>query len=305
MSYDRVLYQDVTWIDIIQPDKQDIKRLHEEFPQFHPLALEDCLSLLERPKLDEFDDHLFMVMQFPLWDASQRITRPAEVDLFVGESFLVTVHGGELPPLRRLRHLLEENPKQREKIMGPGATPLMHTIIDKLVDYLFPIISKIDANIHSIEEDIFSEDTRQIVQEISIVRRDLIVLRRIVRPQVAILSNLENKERSYMEEDLDDYFGDILDHITKVRDIIDENYEVVVSLADTADTLASHRINEVMRILTVISVIMLPLTLITGIFGMNVPLPFQNKAASLIGVLGLMFLISVAMLVYFRHRKWL
>lgn len=304
MAYEKLSHNGVTWVDVTAPTKKDMEQLKEDFPQFHPLALEDCLSLLERPKIDDYDDHLFVVMQFPAWDKSEMISHPKEVDIFVGSGFVVTVHDGKLKPLVRLRAQMQEEEK-RERLLSQGASRLMHTIIDRLVDYLFPIITKMDAKIHAIEQNIFSEDTRGIVREISVVRRDLIVVRRILRPQTLVLAALEKMDRPFIREGLDDYFGDILDHLTKVRDIMEENAEVVVALADTIDTLASVRINEVMRVLTVISVIMLPLTLIAGLYGMNIPLPFQGQAWSLVGVLGLMLLISLGMIWYFRHRRWI
>ena len=305
MTYEVLSHGRVNWTNITKPTSADMERLREVYPHFHPLDLEDCLSQLERPKIDEYDDYLFIVMQFPQWDAASRVSRPAEVDMFIGSGYFVTVHSGELKPLVNFFHEVSNDASVREQFMGRGAGRLMHTIVDQLVDYVFPLLYKVDANIRAIENDIFTEDARQVVQEISIVRRDIIALRRIIRPQLAILANLEEVDRPFIHEELDVYFGDILDHMTKARDIVEDDAEVIAGLADTTDTLASYRINEVMRILTVISVIMLPLTLISGIYGMNIPLPFEENAGSFIGIMGLMLLISIGMLLYFRYRHWL
>jgi magnesium transporter len=305
MTYEVLSHGRVQWTNITKPTSADMERLREAHPYFHPLDLEDCLSQLERPKIDEYDEYLFIVMQFPQWDASRRVSRPAEVDMFIGSGYFVTVHSGELKPLVNFFREASNDPSVQEQYMGSGAGRLMHAVIDQLVDYVFPLLYKVDANIRAIENDIFTDDARQIVQDISIVRRDIIALRRIIRPQLAILANLEEVDRPFIHEDLDVYFGDILDHMTKVRDIVEDDAEVIAGLADTTDTLASYRINEVMRILTVISVIMLPLTLISGIYGMNVPLPFKDYQGSFFGIMGLMLVISVGMLLYFRYRHWL
>jgi magnesium transporter len=305
MPYEVLSHGRVTWTNITKPASADMERLHEVYPQFHPLDLEDCLSHLERPKIDEYDDYLFIVMQFPQWDASSRISRPGEVDMFIGSDFLVTVHNGELKPLVTFYEQATDYASIREQYMAHGASRLMHAVVDRLVDNVFPLLYKVDANIRNIENDIFTEDTREVIQDLAIIRRDIIALRRIIRPQLAILANLEDVDRPFIREDLDVYFGDILDHLTKARDIVEDDAEVVVGLADTTDTLASYRINEVMRILTVISVIMLPLTLISGIYGMNIPLPFMQSPGSFFGIMGLMLLISIGMLLYFRHRRWL
>jgi magnesium transporter len=305
MSYEILKGGRITWTNIVNPTPEDMARLGEAYPHFHPLDLEDCLSQIERPKIDEYDNYLFIVIHFPLWDPEHRISRPGEVDLFVGSGFLVTVHGGQLMPLVNLFEQCKDDAEAREQYMGTGAGALMHTVIDRLVDYIFPILYKVDANIRHLEDDIFIGNSRQVIQDISFARRDIIALRRIIRPQIAILANLEAVDRPYIREELDVYFGDVLDHMQRARDVIDDSAEVIVGLADTADTLASHRINEVMRILTVISVIMLPLSLISGILGMNVPYPFQNNPATFFGILGFMLILSLAMLAFFRYRRWL
>lgn len=304
MSLTKIEYDKLIWINIERPTVEDINSFQDRF-SFHPLALEDCLSRIERPKIDEYENHLFIVMHFPIFDSSRRVSRPAEVDFFIGRSYLITVHDGILKPLNNFYLDCQENETTRARYMSRGASTLLHAIIDRLVDYIFPILYKVDSQISQIEDEIFEADTRTLVREISLVRRDIIALRRIIRPQIAIISNLEQKDRPFIREELDEYFGDILDHIYKVRDILDENYEVIADLSATTDSLLSHRINEVMRILTVISVIMLPLTLISGILGMNVHLPFQNNPYAFAGTMFLMMFIFLGMLLFFRYRDWL
>lgn len=305
MGSQSIEYGRITWTNIIHATPDDITHLHRQYPQFHPLDLEDCLSRIERPKIDEYDAYLFIVMHFPIWDHIGRISRPSEVDFFVGSGFLVTVHDGELKALGSFFADLEEDESKRDKYMVNGAGALLHSIVDRLVDNIFPMLYKLDGNIRQIEENLFSEDSRQVIQDISIMRRDITVLRRILRPQVAILANLEQVDRVYIREDLDNYFGDILDHLQKACDIVDEHAEVIVSLADTSSALASHRINEVIRILTVISVIMLPLTLISGIMGMNISVPFENQPAAFVSVIALMAVVSIVMLGAFKAKGWL
>lgn len=305
MSYETLTHERLTWTHITNPLPGDISRLHEVYSHFHPLDLEDCLSRIERPKIDEYDDYLFIVMHFPYWDRQERISRPGEVDFFLGPGYLVTVYENELKPLSQLFEQCKSDESARVKYMGSGAGHLIHTAVDRMVDYIFPILYKVDANIHNIEENMFDDNIQHTIQNISLIRRDIIALRRIIRPQVPIMATLEEIDRPFIREDLDVYFGDILDHLQKARDIVDDDAEVINSLADTTDALASYRINEVMRILTVISVIMLPLTLLSGILGMNIPLPIPLQPVTFWLVMGLMVVISISMLVYFRHRRWL
>lgn len=295
-----------TWINIINPTPLDVDSLRRAYPYIHPLNLEDLMSPMERPKIDDDEQYIFLVLQFPVWDAAKRLSRPREVDIIVGRGYVVTVHDGTLKPLVQLWRQCEENPEALHNLLGRGASHAFYDILDKLVDYFFPMLRKVDANIRAIEESIFTGEARTVIRDIALVRRDIISLRRIIRQQVPIFENLERRERPIIQEELDEYFGDILDHLYKARDIIDEDYEIIGGLSETADTLINNRVNEVIRILTVISVIMLPLTLISSIYGMNIDtLPFADHEHSFLIVNGIMLLIAVGMLAYFRIRDWL
>ena len=294
-----------TWIDIIHPSAADVEALHHRFPHFHPLNLEDIRSHIERPKLDQDDAYLFLVMHFPRWDARDELSRPSEVDFFLGRDYLVTVHDGALKPLTAAFEACKLDEHERNGLLGLGATHALHALIDRLVDYVFPILNKVDRRVHAIEDHLFESDARRVIQEIALLRRDIISLRRIIRGQIPVVQQLETCEHAFLPEHMEEYFGDVVDHLAKLRDIADENFEIINSFADTADALASYRINEVMRILTVISVIMLPLTLISSIYGMNIVLPFADNPHAFIITAGIMLVIALLMLALFRRRHWL
>jgi magnesium transporter len=295
----------MTWVNIEKPTPGDMAYLRQQYPHFHPLDLEDCLSRIERPKIDEYDEYLFIIMQFPVFDSARRVSRAGEVDIFIGAGYLVTVHDGNLWPIAKFFDDCQADEQARQRHMGQGASRLLHDAIDRLVDYLFPILYKVDANIREIEEDIFVEDMPGVVQEISIVRRDIIALQRIVKPQITIVANLEHKDRPFIREELDVYFGDVLDHLYKAWDMLEDHRDVIEGLSDTANTLTSYRINEVMKILTIISVIMLPLTLLSGIYGMNIALPLERSAYAFPLVLILMVIMAGSMIFYFKRQHWL
>lgn len=302
----QIVHQRFTWTNIVSPTSADVEALHRAQPCIHPLNLEDLTSVLERPKIDEQDDYLFVVMHFPVWDSKHRLSRSSEIEFIVGRNFLVTAHDGTLKPINQLFERCQQDDAERQKLMGRGANDAFYVIVDVLVDYIFPILGKVDNNIHDIEENIFVADARQIIRDIAVVRRDIIALRRIIRHQAPIVEQLEVTEHPIIREELEEYFGDTVDHLHKARDIIDEDSEIIVSLADTANTLANHRINEVMRVLTVISVVMLPLTLVSGIYGMNFKtLPFDDHPLGFIFVIAFMVFLASSMLLYFRRRNWL
>lgn len=305
MPIETLHHNRITWTNIIQPTPEDIDYLREEYPHFHPLDLEDILSTIEHPKMDEYDDYLFLVLHFPIWDPIRQLSRPSEVDIFVGSGYVITVHDGRHKPLLNLFHQCQHNETVRDQLMSRGASRIFYAVIDTLVDHLFPMLYKIDAKIRHLEEAIFAENARYVLKELAAVRRDIISMRRIVRPQIEIVENLERIDRAYIREELDVYFGDILDHLKKAIDLIIYHSEIVFGLTDTTNILANLYTNEIMRILTLISVIMLPLTLLSGIYGMNVALPLQDHPFAFGFVIGIMMTTALGMLFYFYRRGWL
>lgn len=305
MTLKTIAHKHIKWIDIRNPIPEEIKAISTLYPFVHPLNIEDMLSPNERPKLDVEEDYIFIVLHFPVWDAKERLTRSREVNFLVMQHAIITIHDGSLKPLNQIIERCNSDPATLDKLLGKNTENTLYQIIDALVDYLFPILRKVDHNIHAIEEIIFSHKTQKVIREIALVRRDIIALRRIIRQQVPILHRIANLSHPILPEDSDQYFGDIVDHIQKARDMIDEDSEIIQSLADTVNILANHRVNEVIRVLTVISVIMLPLTLISSIYGMNIDLPLQEHPEAFYWVSAWMLLTAIGMLALFRLRHWI
>jgi magnesium transporter len=299
-----VAYQGITWIDIVHPGQAEVDWLARTY-HFHPLHLDDTLSKIQRPKIDDEDDYTFIVMHFPVYSRLVRVTTPSEVDIFIGAHYLITVHSGNLKPLVRLFKQCAEDPSMRAEVMGRSTGLLLYQIIDRLVDYCFPILDKIDLNIDQVEDEIFEEKVRRTVQEISHIRHDVIAFRRVIKPLIPVIASLERKHRPFFDEDVEDYFGNISDHLSKIWDTLEDYKEVIEGLSDTITSLTSNRINEIIKVLTIISVILLPLTLISGIYGMNINLPVQSNPFAFEIVLGSMIAVIVGMLGYFKWRKWI
>jgi magnesium transporter len=295
----------VTWTNIVQPTPADIQELAARYPHFHPLNLHDCLTELEFPKMDHHDEYLFLVVQMPVWDAVEKISRPAEVDIFVSRGVLVTSHRGELQPLVKLFEQAHKDEATRERLMGRGASPLLHEILDTLVNYCYPILHKVNQNLRDVEDHLFHGQTRQVLRAVAVVRRDVISLRHILRPQLDVIAELERSNYDFIHDDLNLYWSDIADHLAQLRATLDEYYEVISGLSDTIDTLASHRIDEVVRLLTLVTILIVPLTLLTAIFGMNVWLPHEGGPASFAVILVLGVGLTLGLSLYLRRRGWL
>jgi len=297
----------LTWYYIEKPTEKEVQFLSDHF-HFHTLALDDMLSKIQRPKIDDYDTYLFIVLHFPVYDKANRVTTPSEMNIFIGENYLITSHKGDLKPLARLFNECLVDEDIRQKTMGRSASYLFYQILDRLVNYCFPILDKISDNIDKIEDLIYSRTVPETVREISLIRRDLISFRRIIHPQIAVLEELEREKYPFFKEDQDVYFGDIADHIRKIWDGLEDCKEVVDGLADTSNWLTSHRIQEVMRVLTIVMAMMAPPTLIASMWGMNIHLPgggMPGDNLPFLVICGLMLLTAGGMLWYFHRKGWI
>lgn len=307
LNLETVTWGKLTWFYIEKPTPNEVAYLSQHFP-FHPLNLDDILSRVQRPKIDEYEDHLFIVLHFPVFNKENRVTTPSEVDIFISENYIVTVHcSGDLKPLAKFFKECQLDEETRQTYMSRSSSYLLYHILDRLVNYCFPILNKLIENAEKVEDLIFARPVPETVREISLIRRDLISFRRVIHPQIGVVEALEKEEYPFFKEEQEIYFGDIADHIRKIWDGLEDCKEVVEGLADTSNWLTSHRIQEVMRVLTIVMAIMAPATLIASIYGMNVPLPGgeTTRLITFILLLIIMALIGITMLLYFRHRRWI
>jgi len=305
LNIESVTWNNLTWVNIERPTERETEYLAQNYP-FHPLDLDDCLSRIQRPKIDEYKEYLFLVLHFPVFNRETRATTPSQVSVFIGENYLITLHKGELKPLVKLFRECEIEEEAREENFNQGSSYLLYRIIDRLVDYCLPILNRISANIEQIEDNIFaSKRIPRAIEDISVLRRDVISFRRIIWPMRAVIASLEPKIRRFTKMDLAVYFGDMVDHVDKIWDALDEYKEIIVGLNDTHDSLATNRTNEVIRMLTIIATILLPLTVVASVYGMNIPLPFQESGYSFIFVLFIWVVIVTGMLYFFRRNRWI
>ena len=305
LNLESITWNDLTWVNIEPPTERETEYLAKNYP-FHPLDLDDCLSRIQRPKIDEYEDYLFLVFHFPVFNKEARVTTLSQVSVFIGEKYLVTLHEGELKPLVKLFKECQIDEESRQEYFSQGPGYLLYRLIDRLVDYCLPILDKIGDNIERTEDNIFaSSGMPRAIEEISILRRDVISFRRIIWPMRAVIGSLEPRIRRFTKMDLEVYFGDTVDHVDKIWDGLDEYKEIIEGLNDTHDSLATNRTNEVMRMLTIIATILLPITVVASIFGMNIPLgPFGSSNLSFLYVFLICLAIIGGMLYFFRRQRW-
>jgi magnesium transporter len=255
--------------------------------EFHPLDWEDVYSRNQRSKLDVYDDYLFIVLHFPVFEKASGRLFTAELDLFVGPDYLITFSEVPLPPLQAMFERMGEREELRESTFSKGSGYLLYKIVDTNVDAAFPMLRKMGNKLDRLEDDILEGRSSEIVRDISNAKQEIINFRRIVRPQRAVLRDLERTKQRYLAEELENY------------------KEVVEALESTNESVLTHRLNDSFRILTAASVILLPLTLIASIYGMNVPVPGENEPYSFWFVLAVMGLMLAGLVLIFRRRGWL
>lgn len=300
-----------TWIDIVKPNRSEMKKLSERFP-FHELNLEDCLSKIQIPKIDRYEDHSFVILNFPTLE-KERIPRSRQLAAFIGSGYLVTVHEGELKPISEIFQQCLQSDKAKQELMGRSAGYLFHSIIDALTDDLLNLVRKIVGNIEDIEDVVFDEQAN-VAGEISYIRRQITVLRRIAIPLKRTVNEIATKDiRRFSEEDLTLYFDDVNDHIDKVIDTLEESKETIEIYKDTDYLHGTDRSNKILAILTIIFTLSMPVTIMSSLYGMNVDIPiiedaslqFLGRYTTFILIVVGSSAIAVAMALYFHKIKWI
>jgi magnesium transporter len=292
------------WINIERPRQVDQAWLEERF-EFHSLDYEDVFSRNQRPKLDEYDDYLFIVLHFPRYDKKVARLNAAELDLFVGPDYLITIQNEPLQAVEYLFERCRSNEDLRDNLFSKGPGYLLYKIVDDCVDASFPMLRKMGNKLERIEGEIFEGNSAEVVRDLSNVKQEIINFRKIVRPQRSALRDLERNKARYIAEDLDIYFEDIQDASERVWDMLENYKEVVEALEGTNESALAHRTNEVFRVLTAFSVIILPLTLVASIWGMNVKVPGQGTSHAFWVILIVMVLLLGGLVAFFRRRGWL
>ncbi len=296
--------RELRWINLSGFDAPERDWLEEHF-DFHALAVEDLGSRNQRPKVDEYDDHLFVVLQFARYDKQLGRLSAAELDVFLGPDYVMTVPNQPLQALDYLFERCRQSTELRDQLFSQGAGYLLYRIVDDSVDAAFPMLRKMGNKLERLEDDVFEGRSSEVVRDIFRVKQEIINFRRVVRPMRAALADLERTTRRYVPDELDAYFDDINDASERIWDMLENFKEAVDALESTNESVLSHQLNDILRVLTSISVIVLPLTLLASIFGMNVHVPWEGDIGGFWIILVMMGVILGWMLWAFRRRGFL
>lgn len=293
----------VIWVDMESPTEADEQVLLDVF-RFHPLTVEDCRENRHYPKIEEFDGYLYFIVHGVRADTSPERFNTIELDGFLGSNYVITYHHDSFRSIHNVKQLLRTSPVACQR----GAAFLLHQILDQVVDYYSPVLDDFDQRIDQLEADIFNlnQPNNQILAAIMELKRGVLRLRRISIKQMDILHRMSRGEFPLIPEEMRPFYRDVYDHLVRVVDLSESYRDLISGSLEAYLSVVSNRLNEIMKVLTIFSVIMLPLTFIAGIYGMNFDnMPELHTRYGYYGVWILMFIVAVGMLLFFRRRGWI
>lgn len=287
------------WVDLFQPSAEEERVLTEVF-RFHPLEVEDCQSI-HYPKIEEFDDHLFIVMHGLAVETTYRQFITRQLAFFLGRHYLVSYHLHNSRSIRTAKEACQKNPQK----LAPGCDNLLHTILDYAVDMYLPILEDFDRAISQTEERIFAGPDSTLLNEILTLKRSILQLRKISLPQREIVSRLSRDDFPFVSEKQRIYFRDVYDHLVRVSDLAESYRELISGAQDAYLSTVSNRLNETVKILTLFASIFIPLTFIAGIYGMNFNMPEFAWSRGYLFAWAIMGLVLTGTLFFFKRRRLL
>ena len=289
------------WVDLAAPTSDELRLLADVF-HFHPLAIEDAQSTLQFPKIEPYQGYVYMVLHGIDLKSDQHHFATRDIDFFIGRNYLVTIHDGQSRSIQRMRLVCDKN----ERVLSEGVVGAVHRIVDSMVDNYRPVIEEIEDRIERLEDQAFSGRS-PLSRQVMKMKRDLAVMRRILVPQRDAIGRLARREFPMISDEMAYRFRDVYDHVVRVSEEAALFQDRVTGILEVNLASISNRLNQVMKVLTVMSTIFLPLTVLTGMWGMNIPLPHfpGGEAAQFWWLAGIMSTIIGGMLAAFRRLGWL
>jgi magnesium transporter len=300
---DTVKIGTLRWHHFVSPSEVDLQYLKDNF-HFHPLDIEDCRSTNQRPKIDIYDDYYFMILHFPSFDLHNRFLTIKEVKFFWGEDYVISIDQTNWVVSEMFADARKRITNKEEFEIGTSDA-MLYRILEKLMNSSLNLMRRLGLELDMINEELFSIRAQKTIMQISITRKNIILVNTIFKPQLPLFHKFESGQIAGFAENMEEYWGNILDYNQKMWDMAEDYQELIEGLSKTFDSLQTNRINEIMKTLTFISAFLLPLTFITGLYGMNIGLPFQGHPKAFLILALAMVVIVAAMVFYFRKKNWM
>jgi magnesium transporter len=291
------------WVDLASPTPDENRTVLTDTFHFHPLAVEDATSEIHHPKVEAYDGFLYLILHGIAFEEREHRFSTRDVDFFLGRNYLVTVHSGQSRSVSHLREVCSKH----DHILMEGPVALLHRIVDSMVDNYRPEIDRLEKRIDRMEHEAALGGPHTLVRQILELKRDLSSLRRVVIPQRDAVGRLARREFQVISNEMAYRFRDVYDHLVRLSDEAMLFQDRVTGVLDVHLSAVSNRLNQIVKVLTVMSTIFLPLTVLTGLYGMNVTLPHLpgGEGAQFWWILGMMVALAVVMLAYFRAKDWI
>jgi len=293
-----------TWFDIREPNADDILKIQKKF-NLHPLVVEEFSTPTLRPKAAEYDNALFLTIHVPLFDTNLKKTYPGELDIVITEDALITAHDEDIWQLTDFFDEIKNDRKKKMLYMGSSPATLLRYIIEMLLESCFPKLDHISRNLDYIETEIFDGNEKEMVLEISIVKRDILNFRRTLKPQRSVLESLIQRDYKLISRELRPYFQDLIGTNIRVWNSLESAKETIESLEATNNSLLSNKLDMTMKVLTLFSAIILPLTVYSNIMSMSVNIPLHTSPGAFWIHSAIMLLIAISTILIFKFKKWL
>jgi len=306
MNIQKIKTKKIEWIHINKPRRSDTEFLKERF-NFHPLDLEDCLIRVQRPQISEYSNYIFFILTFPVYNRAAHEIESSEVDFFITDKEIVTITDGKIPTIANFFDEVKGNDYARDKYMSvQHPVYILYEILHRLQNYTFPMLDHISQDIEDIEQKIFRGEEKKMVREILHVKRNIVDFRRIMQAHKNIIKKLMGtSNRFFMHEKMDVYFTNILERTKDIWDILETQKENINAFQETNEALISNKLNDIMRVLTVISVVLMPANLVATIFGMNLDNPVMHLDNAFYLVITLVCTVIILMSLFFKRKDWL
>jgi magnesium transporter len=299
-----VSHKRLTWIDFEAITEEGIGYLQENF-NIHPLAIEELVTPTYQPKVVRYENCLFLSIHIPLFNVAHRTTYAGELDIILTDTHLITSHAQPIYPLRQFFQSLTESEGKRRLSMEESAAHLLYKVLEILIHSSFPKLRHISEKLDFIESQVFAEKEKEMVFEISVLKRDILNFRRTLKPQRSIIESIVSEKHPYIPQETKLYFQDLVGSNIRLWNILESQKETIEALEDTNNSLLSNKLNLTMKVLTIFSALMLPVTAYSNILAMSADIPFGTNPFAFWIHVGIMILLSLFTVAVFRMRRWL
>ena len=295
----------LAWIDIQKPEEKNIQFLAERF-NFHPLVLKELMPPMDHPKIETYRDYIYIIFYYPSFERSSRITTPLELDIIVGKNYIITNHYQTIIPLKALFDRVNLFDEVRRELTDEGPGELLYRILDACLKNCFPKIDNINKNLDYLEKEIFAKHLKDVIPDISVVKRDVLNFQRIIEPQKLVLEELVESGAILFGEKFRPYFRNLVGTYNHISNLLKNCRDTIETFDSTNQSLISTRTNEIIKVLTIFTVILTPLALVANLYGMNLDfMPFSQYHLTFWAISGGITVLGLIMLICFRKKKWL